>query len=131
MSTEFDLNSRRNVTRFSRSNCKMSTPISSLSKFRKVPIVKNSTEEKEKGNGFRYSNETNDLLNEVTTRMATNRTREFHTGPTDLDLLQLTMTRMQKAESDLRHSTSELKEKVRRKFFSQEEINVDVISSCF
>ena len=33
-------------------------------------------------------------------------------APTDLDLLQLTMNRMQQAESDLRHVTSELKEKV-------------------
>ena len=70
-------------------------------------------------------------MNEVTTRMATdriqaNRTRGFvgsatnsstcffPSGPTDLDLLQLTMNRMQKAESDLRFATSELKEKVKR-----------------
>jgi hypothetical protein len=34
------------------------------------------------------------------------------TAPTDLDLLQLTMNRMQKAESDARYLTSELKDKV-------------------
>lgn len=33
--------------------------------------------------------------------------------PTDLDLLQLTMHRMQKAESDARRQASELKDKVR------------------
>lgn len=39
----------------------------------------------------------------------------FIIAPTDLDLLQLTMSRMQKAESDVRYLTSELKDKVIKK----------------
>ncbi len=35
-------------------------------------------------------------------------------APTDLDLLQLTMNRMQRAESDVRYLNSELKDKVRK-----------------
>jgi hypothetical protein len=41
-----------------------------------------------------------------------NRHASFSTAPTDLDLLQLTMNRMQKAESDARYLASELKDKV-------------------
>ena len=80
-------------------------------------------------------------MNEVTTRMAMdnikinrtvndtrirgkrNRSNAFRSimivsfivAPTDLDLLQLTMNRMQKAESEARYLTSELKDKVKEK----------------
>ncbi|CAF4397035.1 unnamed protein product, partial [Adineta steineri] len=70
---------------------------------------------------YRYSNEEAQLLDDVTSRIAmdnmkTNRSVNDSRirAPTDLDLLQLTMNRMQKAESDARYLTSELKDKTQR-----------------
>ncbi|CAF4221964.1 unnamed protein product, partial [Rotaria sordida] len=85
----------------------------------------------ERLNVYRYSNEDAQLLNEVTSRMAadnikTNRTMNDSRirGPTDLDLLQLTMSRMQKAESDVRYLTSELKDKTQRIAVLEEKVHL-------
>lgn len=66
---------------------------------------------------------TNRTVNDTRTRGRTNRSNTFRSimivsfivAPTDLDLLQLTMNRMQKAESEARYLTSELKDKVKEK----------------
>lgn len=66
---------------------------------------------------------TNRTVNDTRTRGRTNRLNIFRSimivsfivAPTDLDLLQLTMNRMQKAESEARYLTSELKDKVKEK----------------
>ncbi|CAF0921480.1 unnamed protein product [Rotaria sordida] len=124
----------------------MSSPFTSLNKYRKLPVSKNPitpsnnapddentapVSQTERFNVYRYSNEDAQLLNEVTSRMAadnikTNRTMNDSRirGPTDLDLLQLTMSRMQKAESDVRYLTSELKDKTQRIAVLEEKVHL-------
>ncbi len=51
-------------------------------------------------------------LNKMINQFFVNNYSSFSIAPTDLDLLQLTMNRMQKAESDVRYLSSELKDKV-------------------
>ncbi|CAF4307874.1 unnamed protein product, partial [Adineta steineri] len=111
----------------------MSSPYTSLNRYRKLPFAKNPTvtpndvpydenalpnSQTARSTNYRYSNEEAQLLDDVTSRIAmdnmkTNRSVNDSRirAPTDLDLLQLTMNRMQKAESDARYLTSELKDK--------------------
>ncbi|CAF1338075.1 unnamed protein product [Rotaria sordida] len=124
----------------------MSSPFTSLNKYRKLPVSKNPitpsnnapddentapVSQTERFNVYRYSNEDAQLLNEVTSRMATDNIKTNRTmndsrirGPTDLDLLQLTMSRMQKAESDVRYLTSELKDKTQRIAVLEEKVHL-------
>ncbi|CAF4602889.1 unnamed protein product [Rotaria sp. Silwood1] len=124
----------------------MSSPFTSLNKYRKLPVSKNpitssndvanaenatSVAQTARSNGYRYSNEDAQLLNEVTSRMAmdnikTNRTMNDSRirAPTNLDLLQLTMSRMQKAESDVCYLTSELKDKTQRIAVLEEKVHL-------
>ncbi|CAF1220465.1 unnamed protein product [Adineta ricciae] len=114
----------------------MSTPYTSLNRYRKVPVGKspnislndipldeNATPATQtaRSNNYRYSNEDAQLIDEVTSRMALDNMKSHRStnesrirAPTDLDLLQLTMNRMQKAESDVRYLTSEVKDKTQR-----------------
>ncbi|CAF1373176.1 unnamed protein product [Adineta steineri] len=114
----------------------MSSPYTSLNRYRKLPFAKNPTvtpndvpydenavpnSQTARSANYRYSNEDAQLLDDVTSRIAmdnmkTNRSVNDSRirAPTDLDLLQLTMNRMQKAESDARYLTSELKDKTQR-----------------
>ncbi|UJR13873.1 hypothetical protein I4U23_000881 [Adineta vaga] len=114
----------------------MSTPYTSLNRYRKVPVGKapnisvndvpfdenaSLAAQTARPNNYRYSNEDAQLLDEVTSRMALDNMKSYRStndsrirAPTDLDLLQLTMNRMQKAESDVRYLTSELKDKTQR-----------------
>ncbi|CAF3645496.1 unnamed protein product [Rotaria sp. Silwood1] len=124
----------------------MSSPFTSLNKYRKLPVSKNPitssndvanaenatpVAQTARSNGYRYSNEDAQLLNEVTSRMAmdnikTNRTMNDSRirAPTNLDLLQLTMSRMQKAESDVCYLTSELKDKTQRIAVLEEKVHL-------
>ncbi|CAF4130733.1 unnamed protein product [Rotaria sp. Silwood2] len=124
----------------------MSSPFTTLNKYRKLPVSKNPTissidapatdnatpdSQTARLNGYRYSNEDAELLNEVTSHMAMDNIKTSRVikdsrirAPTDLDLLQLTMNRMQKAESDVCYLTSELKDKTQRVAVLEEKVRL-------
>ncbi|CAF0951823.1 unnamed protein product [Didymodactylos carnosus] len=128
----------------------MSSPFTTLSKYPKLPVLANPSlaegnsprEPIKESVGYRFSCDEAKLMNEITTRMATDNIKANNVGrlpgvplsqnssdsriraPTDLDLLQLTMQRMQKAEADVRYLSSQIKEKDQRVAVLQDKLSL-------